>query len=85
MAAHCGRAELAFFEGCEMSDFKFIGFNPSRAMRGKGAARVEYSFADVPNDCGWLWMNRQDIKENMRLHGAHPELQKALDAYEGWQ
>ncbi|MFG6457885.1 hypothetical protein [Roseateles sp. BYS96W] len=62
-------------------DFKFIEFNPRRAMRGADAARVEVIDAADPEGGGWLWMSRKDIKENMRWHGAHPELQKALDAY----
>lgn len=56
--------------------FKFIEFNPRRAMRGAEAARVE-----VDQDGEWLWMSKRDIKANMKDFGAHPELQKALDAY----
>lgn len=62
-------------------DFRFIEFNPRRAMRGAEAARVEVFDEADPEYGGWLWMSRKDIKENMRLHGAHPELLKALAAY----
>lgn len=50
-------------------------------MRGAEAARLEVIDAEDPQGGGWLWMSRKDIKENMRLHGAHPELLKALAAY----
>jgi len=61
-----------------MSDqhFKFIEYNHRRAMRGAAAARVE-----VDTDGEWLWMTPSDIWKNMKSFGAHPELQKALDAY----
>ena len=62
-------------------NFKFSEFNPRRAMRGVEAARVEVFDESDPEYGGWLWMSRKDIKENMRLHGTHPELKKALDAY----
>lgn len=58
--------------------FKFIEFNPRRAMRGADAARVE-----VDTEGEWLWMNKSDIRKNMKQFGQHPELQKALDAYKG--
>lgn len=67
--------------GSAVMDFKFIEFNPRRAMRGADAARVEVIDPSDPDGGGWLWMSRKDIKENMRWHGAHPELLKALAAY----
>lgn len=51
-----------------------------RAMRGAEAARVE-----VDPDGAWLWMSKRDIKNNIRDHGDHPELQKALAAYGAWK
>ena len=62
--------------------FKFIEFNPRRAMRGADAARVEVIDPQDPDGGpGWLWMSRKDIKLNIRDHGDNPELQKALAAY----
>lgn len=58
--------------------FRFIEFNPRRAGRGVEAARVQ-----VDDDGEWLWMSKKDIRNNMRDFGQHPELQKALDAYDG--
>lgn len=60
--------------------FKFIEFNPRRAMRSAEAARVE-----VHPDGDWLWMSKRDIKANIKVFGEHPELQKALEAYGAWQ
>ena len=60
--------------------FRFIEFNDRRALRGADAARVE-----VDTDGDWLWMNKRDIRANMKEFGDHPELQKALDAYGAWQ
>lgn len=57
--------------------WKFIEFNPTRAMRGAPAARVEAGTG------AWLWMNPKDIRANIKDHGEHPELQKALAAYKG--
>jgi len=65
--------------------FTFVEFNERRAMRGAPAARVDVAYPDEPDGGGWLWMSRNDIKANMRDHGAHPELQKALDAYGAWK
>lgn len=62
--------------------FKFIEFNPRRAMRGAGASRVEVIDGA---DTGWLWMSRKDIKTNIRWHGEHLELLKALAAYGAWK
>jgi len=59
--------------------WRFIEFNPRRALRGAEAARVE-----VDPDGEWLWMSKRDIKNNIRDFGDHPELQKALVAYGAW-
>jgi hypothetical protein len=62
--------------------FKFIEFNERRAMRGADAARVEViDPTDPDGGPGWLWMNRRDIRNNIREHGDNPELQKAMKAY----
>ncbi len=63
----------------EPMHFRFIEFNPRRAVRGAEAARVE-----VSTDGEWLWMSKKDIKNNMRDFGKHAELQKALLAYGSW-
>jgi hypothetical protein len=66
--------------------FTFIEFNERRAMRGADAARVEVIDPEDPEGGpGWLWMNRRDIRANMRDHGDHPELLKALAAYDVWK
>jgi hypothetical protein len=59
--------------------FKFIEFNPRRAQRGKEAARVEVNYGDGMSE--WLWMNADDIMENLETFGDSTELQKALAAY----
>ena len=60
-------------------DFKFIEFNQRRALRGAdAAARVEVIDG---TETDWLWMSRSDLRKNIKLHGAHPELVKALAAY----
>jgi hypothetical protein len=56
--------------------FRFVEFNPRRAMRGAEAARVE-----VDPDGEWLWMSPKDIKANIKEFGDHTELQRALQAY----
>lgn len=56
--------------------WRFIEFNPRRAMRGAEAARVE-----IDPSGEWVWMSKRDIKLNIRDFGHHPELQKALNAY----
>ena len=58
--------------------FRFIGFNERRAMRGAEAAKVE-----VDKDGDWLWMSKKDLNGNIKLFGPHPELVKALHAYQG--
>lgn len=60
--------------------FRFIEFNPRRAMRSVEAARVE-----VDPGGHELWMSRKDIKANIKEFGDHPELQKALAAYGNWK
>lgn len=60
----------------ETQYWRFIEFNPRRAIRGAEAARVE-----IDPEGDWLWMSKQDIAKNMMRFGAHPELQKAHDAY----
>jgi len=56
----------------------FIAFNPRRAARGVGAAKVAFS-----NENGeqWLWMTKKDIELNISDHGQHPELLRAREAY----
>lgn len=56
--------------------WRFIEFNPRRAMRGAEAARVE-----IDPSGEWVWMSKRDIKLNIRDFGHHAELQKALNAY----
>ena len=62
----------------EPQHWRFIEFNPRRALRGAAAAKVEFD-----PEGGWLWMTPRDIRLNIRDHGDHPELQKALAAYKG--
>lgn len=66
------------FEACQQPSrhWRLIEYNPRRAMRDAPAARVE-----VDPDGEWLWMSPSDIRLNIRDHGEHPELRKALDAY----
>lgn len=59
-------------------EFRFVEFNPRRAMRGADAARVEVIDGD---DTDWLWMSKRDIAKNMMAFGKHPELVKAHEAY----
>ena len=61
-----------------MIQFRFIEFNPRRAIRGADAARVaviedgqEY----------WLWMSKRDIALNIKQFGPSDELLKAQLAY----
>ena len=58
--------------------WRFIEFNDRRWLRNAPAARVE-----VDTDGEWLWMTPKDIRANIKDHGDHPELQKALAAYKG--
>ena len=60
----------------EAQHWRFIEFNDRRWLRGAPAARVEA-------DGEWLWMTPRDIRANIKDHGDHPELQKALAAYKG--
>jgi len=65
--------------------FTFVEFNARRAARGAPAARVDVQDPDDPEAGCWVWMTRSDIKLNMKLHGPHPELQKALASYGAWK
>ncbi len=65
-------------QAAEPQHWRFIEFNPRRAMRGAPAARVE-----VDPSGEWLWMTPLDIRLNIRDHGDHLELRKALAAYRG--
>lgn len=56
--------------------WRFIEFNPRRALRNAEAARVE-----IHPDGDWLWMSKKDIQKNIKEFGSHPELQRALEAY----
>ncbi|MFG0787963.1 hypothetical protein [Delftia tsuruhatensis] len=56
--------------------WRLVEFHARRAMRDAPAARVE-----VDTDGEWLWMTPRDIRLNIRDHGDHPELRKALAAY----
>ncbi len=60
----------------EAQHFRFIEFHQRRHMRGAEAARVE-----VDPDGEWLWMSLRDVRANIKLHGQHPELLKALAGY----
>lgn len=57
--------------------FRLVDFNMTRHCRGKPAARVE-----VDADGAWLWMTAEDVRLNIRDFGDHPELRRALHAYE---
>lgn len=59
--------------------FKFIEFNPRRAIRGADAARVEVTYDDGESE--WLWMSKRDISKNMMAFGRCDELTKAHQAY----
>lgn len=61
-----------------MTEFRFIEFNPRRALRGAEAARVAVIF-DGEED--WLWMSKKDIDLNIRDFGPHQELLKARLEY----
>lgn len=59
-------------------EFRFVEYNPRRAMRGADAVRV--AVIENGEEC-WLWMSRTDIRKNIMIFGRHPELVKALEAY----
>lgn len=59
-------------------EFRFVEYNPRRAMRGVESVRVAV-IEDGEED--WLWMSKRDINANIKRFGRHPELLKALDAY----
>lgn len=59
-------------------NFRFVEYNPRRAMRGAEAVRV----AVIENgDEDWLWMSKRDVDLNIKEFGPHPELVKARLAY----
>lgn len=64
-------------------EFKFLRFNPRRAMRGADAVEVLAISEDGTEEP--LWMSRADIGRNMIAFGRHPELIKAHDAYRATQ
>jgi hypothetical protein len=59
-------------------EFQLLRFNSRRKLRGAPAAEVACD--GVP-----LWMTRSDIRKNIRDHGEHPELWKAMEAYDSGQ
>lgn len=58
--------------------FRFVEFKPTRAFRGAEAARVEIT---INGEAESLWMSVEDLQNNIREFGAHPELLRALAAY----
>jgi hypothetical protein len=56
--------------------FKFIEFNPRRAMRKVEAVRMQ-----VDEDGSWLWMSKKDLEMNIKEFGNDPELSKGLECY----
>ncbi|MCW1887697.1 hypothetical protein OKA04_23370 [Luteolibacter flavescens] len=56
-----------------------VGFNPRRAARGKGAARIEATWPD--GEVEFLWMDKDDIIGNLLEHGSQQGLVDALHAY----
>jgi hypothetical protein len=59
-------------------EFQLLRFNSRRQLRGAPAAEV--AVHGVP-----LWMTREEIRKNIIDHGEHPELWKALEAYDSGQ
>ncbi|UUS13306.1 hypothetical protein NMB32_14430 [Stenotrophomonas sp. CD2] len=59
--------------------FRLVEFNPRRHIRGAEAARVNVDYGR--GDADLLWMSAADIRRNMKLHGKHPELIKAMECY----
>lgn len=59
--------------------FTLVEFNPRRHIRGAEAARVNVDYGRGEADL--LWMSAADIRRNMKLHGKHPELVKAMECY----
>lgn len=64
----------------EKITFRFEEFNPRRAMRGAPAARVWVDYHDGDGE-DWLWMDQNDIANNIKEFGEDPELMKAQEAY----
>lgn len=61
-------------------DFKLIEYNPIRNLRGAEAAKVSIT-EDNWQTSYWLWMSVENIQNNIKEWGPHPELLKALGAY----
>jgi len=59
-------------------EFTLLRFNPRRYQRGVEAAYVRCVSEEVDVD---LWMSQKDIKNNIKDHGEHPELLRALRCY----
>lgn len=69
-------------EDSEDISFRFVEFNPRRKQRRVEAVRMEVTYGPPENGKReLLWMNKADIRENIKEFGTNPELQKALDAY----
>jgi len=60
------------------TEFILLRFNPRRHQRGVEAAYVRCVAEDIDAD---LWMSQKDIELNIRDHGPHPELERALRCY----
>ncbi len=65
----------------DIDELEFKEFNKVRASRGAEAAK--FYFRQVDGDDGYMWLDRQDIKESMEDMNERfsEELQKGLDAY----
>jgi hypothetical protein len=73
--------------------FRLVRYNPRRRARGVEAAEVEVIHPpdlDITYPEGEIvefqvkerrWMSQSDIRANIREHGEHPELRRALKAY----
>jgi hypothetical protein len=66
----------------EKITFRFEEYNPRRAMRGAPAARVWVDYHDGEGE-SWLWMDKSDIKANIKEFGECEALTQALKAYGG--
>lgn len=60
------------------TEFTLLRFNPRRYQRGVEAAYVRCVAEDIDAD---LWMSKKDIENNIKDHGPHPELERALRCY----
>jgi hypothetical protein len=61
------------------TEFTLLRFNPRRFQRGVEAAQVRCAGDEIDAD---LWMSKKDIELNIKEHGPHPELERALRCYE---